>query len=176
MQNLKNTKGRKAKRFYRPADWSSFQRVRNEQKSIICSNYRRYVVNLGNLAPKIPNVFDRISVARLRLSAYQRLSRMEKVRYVIRYLIKNSSNCQKIKTMQLYQRSIIITDNNLSGIVLTCNQVFSVLRDLDPNKACGPDDLPLRVLKECCLELAPSLTTVQLELAIWQDTKAMKAS
>ena len=38
--------------------------------------------------------------------------------------------------------------------------VINVLKGLDVNKGSGPDDIPLKVLRECADELAPSLTTL----------------
>jgi len=36
--------------------------------------------------------------------------------------------------------------------------VLKALKDIDPSKACGPDQIPTRVLRECSSEIAPSLT------------------
>ncbi len=36
--------------------------------------------------------------------------------------------------------------------------MFNVLYHLDPNKASGPDNIPIRLLKECASTIAPSLT------------------
>ncbi len=36
--------------------------------------------------------------------------------------------------------------------------MFNVLYHLDPNKASGPDNIPIRLLKECASAIAPSLT------------------
>ena len=38
--------------------------------------------------------------------------------------------------------------------------VINVLKGLDVNKGSGPDDIPLKVLRECADELAPSPTTL----------------
>ena len=35
---------------------------------------------------------------------------------------------------------------------------YSVLREVDPFKATGPDGIPLKLLKELAYELSPSLT------------------
>jgi hypothetical protein len=45
-------------------------------------------------------------------------------------------------------------DNQLSEIE---EEVAAVLRNLDPNKASGPDGIPCRLLKEVAREIAPSL-------------------
>ncbi|CAB4042628.1 Hypothetical predicted protein [Paramuricea clavata] len=49
--------------------------------------------------------------------------------------------------------------SQLSNIVLTeFNEVAEVLRYLDPQKACGPDGIPSRLLLELADEIAPSLS------------------
>ena len=52
------------------------------------------------------------------------------------------------------------SDNMLANIVFSEIDIINVLRGLDVNKASGPDDIPLKVLRECADELAPSLTTL----------------
>jgi hypothetical protein len=47
--------------------------------------------------------------------------------------------------------------NKLSDIDLTISEVAAVLRNLDPNKACGPDGIPSRILSKVADEIAPSL-------------------
>jgi hypothetical protein len=53
--------------------------------------------------------------------------------------------------------------NKLSDIDLTISEVAAVLRNLDPNKACGSDGIPSRILsgrrwdEKVADEIAPSL-------------------
>ena len=42
-------------------------------------------------------------------------------------------------------------------IHLTNCEVAQALENLDPNKACGPDNIPGRILKETARKIAPSL-------------------
>ena len=51
-----------------------------------------------------------------------------------------------------------ISDETISDIVLDPSDVFNVLYHLDPNKASGPDNIPIQLLKECACTIAPSLT------------------
>jgi hypothetical protein len=46
----------------------------------------------------------------------------------------------------------------LENINITVPGVEKLLKNLDPTKACGPDNLSPRVLKEVAVELAPALT------------------
>ena len=50
------------------------------------------------------------------------------------------------------------SSSQLSDIELTELQVAEVLLHLDPTKACGPDDIPSKLLIELAYEIAPSLT------------------
>lgn len=43
-------------------------------------------------------------------------------------------------------------------IQASIDEVTKALEAVNPNKACGPDQIPGRILKECALEIAPSLT------------------
>ena len=45
----------------------------------------------------------------------------------------------------------------LSDIVLSVSDVQEVLTNLDPNKACGPDNIPGRLLKITAAVISPSL-------------------
>ena len=46
---------------------------------------------------------------------------------------------------------------SLANIHLTDCEVAQALENLDPNKACGPDNIPGRILKETARGIAPSL-------------------
>ena len=53
----------------------------------------------------------------------------------------------------------------LDSVNVTESAVFELLRDLDPNKACGPDLIPARLLKEGAEEISHSLSRIfQLSL------------
>ena len=47
---------------------------------------------------------------------------------------------------------------DMCDIVVTEEGVLRLLQKVNPHKACGPDELPARILKECAYELAPILT------------------
>lgn len=54
--------------------------------------------------------------------------------------------------------AVPVTDSVISDLSCSPGDVTSVLRQLDPTKACGPDGISSRILKNCAHELAPSLT------------------
>ena len=53
-----------------------------------------------------------------------------------------------------------ILDTRLSTLSSTVEDVIHVLVNLDVNKYVSPDSIPLRVLSECAMELAPSLNAL----------------
>jgi hypothetical protein len=71
-------------------------------------------------------------------------------------------------------------DHNLSNVLFNCHQVQTQLKALDVSKACGPDNLSPRILKDCCRELAPSLTLlfhISMESGViprdWRDANVV---
>ena len=62
--------------------------------------------------------------------------------------------------------------NCLSSIQLTPDELAEVLRSLDPNKACSPDNIPNRLLRNIADEIGPSmcrLFNLSLSLGIMPD-------
>ena len=54
--------------------------------------------------------------------------------------------------------NFIAQDNELYSIQASVQEVLKALKNIDPSKANGPDQIPGRVLRECSAEIAPSLT------------------
>ena len=52
------------------------------------------------------------------------------------------------------------TENSITSIVLSQEDVLSVLQNLNPTKPPGPDNLHSMILKECANEFAPSLCQI----------------
>ena len=52
----------------------------------------------------------------------------------------------------------VSTHPSLPQISITEHGVFSLLSQIDPHKACGPDNIPAQVLKELAQELSPMIT------------------
>ena len=67
-------------------------------------------------------------------------------------------NAQDTETPAMPSKLSIPSCSQLSNIVLTEFEVAEVLRYLDPQKACGPDGIPSRLLLELADEIAPSLS------------------
>ena len=48
----------------------------------------------------------------------------------------------------------------LTDLVIKTEGVAKLLRNLNPAKACGPDNIPSRILKECADTIAPALSCI----------------
>jgi hypothetical protein len=51
-----------------------------------------------------------------------------------------------------------IIQQNIPNIKITQDGVAKLLRNINPSKALGPDNIPNIVLKQCADHLAPALT------------------
>ena len=51
-----------------------------------------------------------------------------------------------------------VCEEIISDIILVPSEVYDVLNCLYPSKASGPDNIPIRLLKECAHSITPSLT------------------
>lgn len=54
--------------------------------------------------------------------------------------------------------STVLPLHPIHDLICTPNEMAKVLKSLNVNKACGPEGISPRLLKECRMELAPSLT------------------
>ena len=54
--------------------------------------------------------------------------------------------------------ALVSTDQSLLEISITEHGVFTLLSQIDPYKACGPDDIPAWVLQELAQKLTPMIT------------------
>lgn len=160
LRNLKRTAWRKARR---TNEWANFRKLRNKLKKVTRIKKRAFIDNLG----------DECTVNPKRFWSYYRSKTKSKS---LPHSVKNESNeaqepNAKANMFNDYFYSAFnnnvspelpvineFVDCNLSTIRFNSNHVLAKLKGLDITKACGPDKLSPRVLRECCTELAPSLT------------------
>jgi hypothetical protein len=50
-----------------------------------------------------------------------------------------------------------LIENNISNITVINAGLVKLLKDINPSKASGPDEIPNRILKECAVQIAPGL-------------------
>ena len=76
-----------------------------------------------------------------------------------------------------YITSSSITDMEISQIEVSVDEVMEHLSELDTTKACGPDKIPARLLKECSEQIAPSLCSLfNHSLSIGQIPREWKSA
>ena len=63
-------------------------------------------------------------------------------------------------TWKIYGAPLLYTHNFIDSVIVSASEVYDLLRLLDPTKACGPDLLPARLLKEGADEISHSLSKV----------------
>ena len=59
-----------------------------------------------------------------------------------------------------YITSSSIADMEISQFEMSVDEIMDHLSELDTTKACGPDKIPARLLKECSVQIAPSLCSL----------------
>ncbi|XP_072048564.1 uncharacterized protein [Amphiura filiformis] len=67
------------------------------------------------------------------------------------------------KTKVMCSKELLSLEEDLkfkNALHLAFLDIFDVLRALDPGKACGPDGIPGKLLRECAFELSHSLTVI----------------
>ena len=155
---------KRAHRTNSPEHWSSYRRLRNNLKTLLNVKYNQY----------IRDTFDDVSVNPKRFWGLVRSRCKNKSipNEVCYNNITESSPKGKANLFNAFFSSNFlsgISDDVLPNITTFINprltnlhvdvvDVRLLLSTLNPNKACGPDNLPAIILKECAAEISPSLT------------------
>ena len=166
MHNCKPTAWAAAKRTNNVQMWNKFKYLRNKLKLMLRDKRNSF---MSDLALSLKNNAKRFwTFCRLNTNSRQ-----------IPAVVSDGQNdvtdaADKAKMFNDYFHSVLSTpktrialpavsvksDNMLAKVVFSEIDVINVLKGLDVNKGSGPDDIPLKVLRECADELAPSLTTL----------------
>ena len=166
MHNCKHTAWAAAKRTNNVQMWNKFKYLRNKLKLMLRDKRNSF---MSDLALSLKNNAKRFwTFCRLNTNSRQ-----------IPAVVSDGQNdvtdaADKAKMFNDYFHSVFSTpktgialpavsvksDNMLANIAFSEIDVINVLKGLDVNKGSGPDDIPLKVLRECADELAPSLTTL----------------
>ena len=164
LQNLKHTAWKKAKRTNKPQHWAKFRKLRNKLKNLLTQNHAQFLTDLGRDCTGNPK----------RFWSYFRMKSKSKT---LPETVKNADSTgatlpeDKAKLFNDYFYSVFSADDphgplpaikkqvdsSLSDIQFSVDTVQKAMADLDAKKACGPESLPVCVLKECRQQLAPSL-------------------
>jgi len=158
----------KAKRSQLETDWSSFRKQRNLIPKLIKQSYHDYINNIiGNSLADNPKTFW----------SYVRRANTENLG--IPTLVDSDGSTHvtlKAKSERLnnhFQSQFVSNDDNeplpslptsphpsICNLRIGLEGVEKQLRDINPNKACGPDEIPARLYRDYAPELAPMLQCI----------------
>jgi hypothetical protein len=99
---------------------------------------------------------DNIEVAPLKERGHLINNSKEKAQILIKQFSSVFTR-EKVNKMPKTHRRI---QQNIPNIKITQDGVAKLLRNINPSKASGPDNIPNRVLKQCADHLAPALTII----------------
>ena len=159
----KNSLRKKALQKDSPSLWEKFRVLRKEVKYLIRSKRIAYLRDISDSCFSNPNRF---------WGYFSRLTRRSAVPDTVELNgCSYSSAKAKAEAFSKYFSSVFnadtslpsdlpsspFTNDTISSIELSNEDVLSALQSLNPSKTPGPDELHPRILKECANDLAPSL-------------------
>ena len=161
---------RKRDKLYKKAktsrNWSVFNRQRNYVQELIKKAHNEYVRGLG----------DSLKTGESKkFYSYIKLKRTENMGVPV--LFSNNkyhiTDTDKANALNKQFHSVFVQESSseapdmgpspypsIGALTFTRNGVAKLLQGLKPNKACGPDDLPARVLKELSHSIADVVTFI----------------
>ena len=153
----------KARRSGLVEDWSNYKSIKKHTQKICKEAYEAYVDSIVATGPENnPKRFwsfikarrtDHCGVAPLNHNGSVYSDSVAKSNILNRYF-------NSVYTKELFHNMPTYAESNypdMPEIEITLNGVVSLLQKLKPFKACGPDQIPNRILKEVAREIAPAL-------------------
>ena len=162
----KNIQRRKLKKSQSLVDAEKYKSLRRNTKQLISKKKKAYNKKLTESLLENPKCFwsavksitkTRQNVNFLRTDGSSFTSDRLGIANALNKFFHSVFNPREEKSTMPYVTSTPSKDI-LSDIKLTEYEVIEVLRQLDPNKACGPDCIPSRLLLELADGIAPSLS------------------
>ena len=163
--NRKKTAHRKAKRTNTDLSWTQYRLIRNSTKSLIRSKYNHYINSLAVSCKNNPK----------RFWSYfkQKTSSKSTPTSVRNDTIETDNPTTKARIFNEYFVSVFNTSTldpppttpsahvpTVPDPVFNIENIAQVLTQLNPNKACAPDDISPVILKKFTHLLSPSLTVL----------------
>ena len=151
--------------------WEKFRRLRRLVKSTIRKKHAIYLESLQTSLKDNPKRFWSYLKSRTRTSSIPNIVKLgedyyrspkEKSKAFNDYFFSSftSTNTDELFLPDVGADPGTSSTELLDTIILSIEEVASILHQLDTNKALGPDGIPARLLKECADEIAPSLCSL----------------
>ena len=110
----------------------------------------RWLKNIRGHRPQIPEIHHEGAI----LSTPIQKANAFCTFFASKFVKENSASLGKIK------KDLVETSENVTDLEITEDKVYELLRKIDVSKACGPDDIPGRLLKEGGQSIAGPLSKV----------------
>lgn len=150
-----------------PRDYDAYKLERNRLTDMIRSAKTKYESKLITDMKHNPNLYH--GHCRRSLKTKQGVSNIINENGIMTENEQDTANAFNIYYHSVFTRDDEITappefatqtDERITDVAVTVDQVKEVLTGLNPNKAAGPDGVENRILKECAGELAPILQQI----------------
>jgi len=156
-----------ARRNNQPQHWTKYYSLKKECQRECRSAYNKYVSNMVD-----PNK----NTVTKKLWSYIKSKRQDNIGGVGPIKYQGETHTDPLSKANIFANyfSSVFTNEDTSNIptmdgeplpcidaiLIHVEGIAELLRNIDPNKANGPDQLPARFLKEVSLEIAPALTLI----------------
>jgi hypothetical protein len=150
----KDKQRRKAIRSQKSNDWDKFRDLRRELKAVLRRKKREHASKLKlhlHENPKrfwkyVKSVTKKSTCPHFLRDGQSFISDPKKKADMFNSFFQSVFSEDPATSLQ--QESTQRSPHTLSGFELSISEVYKVLTNIEPNKACGPDNLPGRILKE----------------------------
>ena len=163
LRNCKRTAWRQYKRRKTPKRWLKFKKLRNQLYRDMKSRYRNYINGLSDSVKSRPKAFWTFVKAKTGNKTVPETIKADDTDFSGDENIAQAFNKYFNSVFNEYDKSLLNPAfspdaiRDLSYIELTEQDILRVLRDLNVNKANGPDGVSPFILKECKHELSEPL-------------------
>ena len=151
-----------------PDKWLKYKRFSNKFKDDLNKAYWSYVKNLVAALPEKPRKFWSFIKAHTGVSNIPSCIRY---RSSVAYTSKSKADLfnkffhsvfnEPTGSSAVFEGDLTpVTESRMDDLVVSAADVFKLLASLDTKKACGPDGISPRILKECANELSHSLAAL----------------
>jgi hypothetical protein len=148
----------KWKRTKKPEDETRYKKLRNNIKNLVNHKYVEYINNTANSLGENPKRFWTLLKDRTKSKSGPTMltnDGTEETNSKEMCHIFNTYFSSVFNTKDYVEPEVTVTTHpELANITIDTAEVQKELKNLNPNKAQGPDGLSTRLLKECAVELA----------------------